>query len=137
VQVAVSGVEHVGHPQPIALAERGDLLEHARDLAARDDAVLHQVIAGDAAHGGEGALAPLPHQLPLRGVLRHADLQRARLARQLDGVRGGVVAFVGHPIDVHQECRPTSGQSTPVAALAATMASVSIISIAAGTIPER
>ena len=31
---------------------------------------------------------------------------------------------------------PTSGQSTPVAALAATMASVSIISIAAGTIPE-
>ena len=31
---------------------------------------------------------------------------------------------------------PTSGQSSPVAALAATMASVSIISIAAGTIPD-
>ena len=30
----------------------------------------------------------------------------------------------------------TSGQSTPVAALAATMASVSIISMAAGTMPE-
>ena len=109
MEVAVAGVEDIGDPQAVLGSQIGDLLQDAGDLLARNDAVLHEVIAADPAHCGEGALAAFPHQLALGGVARDADLHRAALARQLDGPLGGVLAFRQRTVDVHQERRAHFG----------------------------
>ena len=91
VEVAVAGVEDVGDPQAVVLGHRLDLAQHRRDLGAGDGAVLDQVVGGDAPHRGEGALAPLPHELPLGLAPRQPQLERARLAGDLHRACGEVL----------------------------------------------
>ena len=68
MQVAVAGVEHVGHPDPRRRRDLGDRREHLRQRGARDDAVLDDVVGTDPAHGREGGLAALPDQRALGRV---------------------------------------------------------------------
>jgi hypothetical protein len=75
VEVAVAGVEHVGHPEPSLVREPGDLRQHPRDVLPGDDPVLDHVVGREPAHGGEGALPTLPHQHALVVALRDAHLE--------------------------------------------------------------
>ena len=83
VEVAVAGVEDVGDAQ----AGLGGHLVHAREYGrkrgARDDAVLHDVVGRDAAHGGEGGFAALPDEGALGVGLREALLPCAVLCAEL------------------------------------------------------
>ena len=83
VQVAVAGVEDVGHPD--AARRRtivGDAAQHLGQRGARDDAVLHDVVRADPADRGERRLAALPEQRPLGVVGRDADLERPAVAAE-------------------------------------------------------
>src|SRR3954447_3938263 len=73
VQVAVTGVEHVGHPQPRRARHLADAGQGGAQLGTRDDAVLHEVVRADATHRGERRLAALPDQRPFHRILRDPD----------------------------------------------------------------
>ncbi len=103
VQVAVAGVEDVGDAQARGAGQRLDLGQHARDLGARDDAVLHDVVGRQPSHRRERALAPLPHQLALVLVGRHAHLDRARARGDRQRLAGGVLDLGARSVDVHQQ----------------------------------
>ena len=49
VQVAIAGVEHVGHRQLVVLPDLADRGKHLRQARARDDAVMQVVVGLDAA----------------------------------------------------------------------------------------
>ena len=66
MQVAVAGVEDVGDAEADLGGHAGDFVQHAREGGAGDDAVLHDVVGRDAAHGGEGGFAALPDEGALR-----------------------------------------------------------------------
>src|SRR4051812_1720672 len=76
VQVAVPGVEDVGHAHAVLLPQLGDPAQHLGQLRAGDDAVLHVVGARDAPHGRERRLAGLPEAGGLLGVGGDPDLLR-------------------------------------------------------------
>ena len=106
VQVAVAGVEDVGHPQPGLVAHLGDPVEHLGEPGAGHHAVLHEVVGGDPADRGERRLAAPPDRRALVGGARDVqpgaavlladrldllELDAALLggAVQLDDQRGG------------------------------------------------
>src|ERR1700748_1938824 len=62
MEVAVAGVKDVGNAQTGLGGHARHLVENAWELGARDDAVLHDVIRRDAAHGGESSFAALPYE---------------------------------------------------------------------------
>ena len=62
MEVAVAGVEDVGDAEAGGGAEACDFAQDLREGGARDDAVLHDVVGGDAAHGGEGGFAAFPDE---------------------------------------------------------------------------
>ena len=101
------------------------------------DAVLHVVVRADAAHRGERALASLPHRRRSASS-RGARISSAPHERTISiGELGRVLDLRGRPSTSISSAAPaSSGQSTPVAATIASIASRSIISIAAGTIPR-
>ena len=82
VQVAVAGVEDVGHPHAGGAGQLGDGGEHLGQRGARDDAVLDDVVGADPAHRGERGLAALPDQRAVGGVGGQALLEGAVLAAQ-------------------------------------------------------
>ena len=75
MQIAVAGVEDVGHPDTAVGREGGDAPQHLGQRGARDDAVLDDVVRADPADRGEGRLAALPEQRPLGVVLGDPDLE--------------------------------------------------------------
>ena len=78
VQVAVAGVEDVGHPDAGARRTSSPMrAQHLRQRGARDHAVLDDVVGADPADRGERGLAPLPDQRPLGVVGGDPDLERA------------------------------------------------------------
>ena len=101
MQVAVAGMEHVGHAHAVLGRELLDGDECVAELRARHHAVLHDEVGADASHGRERALAALPEQRALVRILRHADVRRRRRvehgpqARQLR-IRLGLLAFELH-----------------------------------------
>src|SRR6516165_10890829 len=64
MQVAVSGVEHVGDCEPVLIGELAHAGEHLGEAGARDSAVHAVIIRRDASHRGKGGLAPGPEQRP-------------------------------------------------------------------------
>ena len=60
MDVAVAGVEDVGDPEVVPLADRGDVPEDVRQLGAGDDAVLGAERRAQPADRAEGRLAALP-----------------------------------------------------------------------------
>src|SRR5262245_9900750 len=72
MQVAVAGVEDVGHPETVVVADVRNLDQHLAEAPERDNAV-HAVVVGDAADGAERRLAPLPDGRALLGALADAD----------------------------------------------------------------
>ena len=68
VEVTVASVKDIGDPKAVAGNDGADLAEHRTKLAARDGAINAIIIRRDAAHGGEGCLAPGPEQQALRLV---------------------------------------------------------------------
>ena len=78
MQVAVAGMEDVGDPQAVLVADVRDGDQHLGQLAERDGAV-HAVVVGDAADGAEGRLAALPDGGALLRAL--ADAHAVRLER--------------------------------------------------------
>ena len=81
VQVAVAGMEHIGHRQAIVLGEAVDFIEHFRHFTARNGAVHTVVIGCDATDGGERRFAPLPQQRAVSLVIRHSEGGRAQLLK--------------------------------------------------------
>ena len=73
VEVAVAGVEDVGDADACCGAEAGDFAHDLREGGAGNNAVLHDVVGGDAAHGGEGGFAAFPDEGALGVGLRDAD----------------------------------------------------------------
>jgi len=76
MEVAVAGVEDVGDADACCGAEARDFAHDFREGGAGDDAVLHDVVGGDAAHGGEGGFAPFPDERALGVGLRDANFGR-------------------------------------------------------------
>src|SRR5690606_141215 len=62
VEDAVGGVKDVRHPQAVALGHLAHAAQDFRQAMARDRAVHAVVVRRDAAHGGEGCLAPGPEE---------------------------------------------------------------------------
>jgi hypothetical protein len=105
VQVAVAGVEDVGDDQPVLVAERGDPVEHLRQLRARDHPVLDEVVRRDPAHRRERRLAGLPEALALFLVARHAHVVGAvALADRGDLVEAGLALALG-AVELDQQRR--------------------------------
>jgi hypothetical protein len=77
MQVAVAGVEDVGHRKAELGAHLADALQHMRQGAARDGAVHAVVVGGEAAHSREGGLASGPEFEALFLALGGANLDRA------------------------------------------------------------
>ena len=80
VQVAIAGVEDVGHRQAVLLAQRLDAGQRFSQAASWHHAVLHHVLRAEPAHGRERTLAPFPDQQPFGVVLGGTDLVRTRFA---------------------------------------------------------
>ena len=81
VQVAVAGVEHVHHREPLLGARSSyDLAQHVDEPGARDDRVVQVVVGRDAGDRAERRLAALPEQRALGVVGRdaHRCARRAR-----------------------------------------------------------
>src|SRR5947209_10171908 len=62
MQIAITGVEDVGHAQPIAITQFSNLSQHLGQSSTRDDTILHNVVRADATHSRKGGLASLPHE---------------------------------------------------------------------------
>ena len=105
MEVAVARVEDIRHAQALLPRHLVDLPQHLRDLRARDDAVLNEVVRADTPDRGECALSPLPHQRPFRLVARAADLQRTGGASERDGVLRRVFDLRLRAVGIHQERR--------------------------------
>ncbi len=73
VEVAIAGVEDVGDADACCGAEAGDFAHDSREGGPGNNAVLHDVVGGDAAHGGEGGFAAFPDEGALGVGLRDAD----------------------------------------------------------------
>src|SRR5580693_3466740 len=73
VKVAVAGVEDVGDANACCDAEARNFAHDLGERGAGDDAVLHDVVGGDAAHGGEGRFAAFPDESALGVGLRDAN----------------------------------------------------------------
>ncbi len=82
MQVAVAGVEDVGHAQAMLVREVPMPLQHTRQFAARDGAVHAVVVRRDAAHGRERVLAAGPEALAFGLVFRETDIGGAGRAQQ-------------------------------------------------------
>ena len=133
VQVAVAGVEDVGDAQAGAGGQPPDLLERLAQPRARDAAVLHQVVGRQPADGRERALAALPDQRPLGGVLGGADLGGPRGADHLAQPRHVLVDAGALAVELHdQEGAEPCGYPGLTEDSAAWIASSSMISIATG-----
>ena len=103
VEVAVAGMEHVGHRQAMALAEPVDGGQHPRQGAAGHHAVL-EVVAGETpAQGGDGRLAPLPQAGPLHLLPGLAHLAGAGLAAEALGELCGGQHLALLAIELDQE----------------------------------
>ena len=68
VQVAVAGVEHVGHAHAVLRRQLLDGDQRLAQLRARHHAVLDDEVGADPPDRRERALAPLPQQRALLGV---------------------------------------------------------------------
>ena len=78
VEVAVAGVENVGDAKAGGALRREISLMILRERGAGDDAVLHDVVGGDAAHGGEGGFASFPDEGAFDVGLGDANFARRR-----------------------------------------------------------
>ena len=96
VQVAVAGVEDVGHDQVVLARHLVDPLEHLGQLRARDHAVLDEVVRRDPAHRRERRLAHLPEQRALGLVARDPHVVgAAALADRHHLVEAGLALALG------------------------------------------
>ena len=84
VQVAVAGVEHVHHREPLLVGDLVDLAQHVDELRARHHRVVQVVVGRDAGDRAERRLPALPQQRPL-GVVGRDPHRRARRARGRPG----------------------------------------------------
>ena len=78
VQVAVPGVEHVGHVEPVLGRELAHALEDLGEALAGDGAVDAVVVGRDAADGGKRGLAAEPEPGPRGLVVGDPELARPR-----------------------------------------------------------
>ena len=74
VEVAVASVEDVGAAEVDLGGHAGDGFKDAGKCGAGDDAILHDVVGRDAAHGGEGGFAALPDEAAFFGSEGEANL---------------------------------------------------------------
>src|SRR5262249_6276282 len=72
-----AGMKNVRYAKSCCSGERVDFSEDFGQRGARDNAVLHDVVGGDAAHGGESGFATLPDESALSFSLREADFGTA------------------------------------------------------------
>ena len=74
MEIAVAGMEHVGHGQVVLFRQRLNFLEDDRKLCPGDDRVLEVTVWTDLAHRGQGCLPTLPEELAFLIVLGDSDL---------------------------------------------------------------
>ena len=103
VQVPVTGVEDVRHPQAVLARELVDPPQHLRQARARDHAVLHVVVGRDPAHRGERRLAGLPDQLPLGVGARDAHAVRAVSLAHRDHLVEARLALRARAVQLHDQ----------------------------------
>ena len=103
MKVAVAGVEDVGDAQAGLGGHRLHLVEDARERGARDDAVLHDVVGRDAAHGGEGGFAALPDESAFGVGLRESLFPCAVLCAELADALHLRVDFVDGAVELDEQ----------------------------------
>ena len=107
MQIAIAGVENIGHGQVELAAEAFNGGQHPRQGAAGHDAVLYVISGGDATHGGEGTLAAFPEQGAVGGLAGLAHRAGAGLAAEGagQGHRGGHLPLLAIELDQqHGRC---------------------------------
>ena len=87
MQVAVAGVEDVGHRQVVALRERRDVVEHRAEFPTRDGAIHAVVIRRQPPRRRESRLAPAPKGFPFGFGAGQARLRGAGFGE--DGLNAG------------------------------------------------
>ena len=76
VQIAVSGVEDIGHFQPVAVGHLADAAQNLRQAGGWDGAIHAKIIRADAPDGTERALTAFPDRRRFLGRLGHAQANR-------------------------------------------------------------
>ena len=109
VEIAVAGVENIGDAKARMRAEAGNFGHDLRERGARDNAVLHDVIGGDAAHSGESGFASFPDEGAFDIRLRDMNLPGVVFAAELVDVLHEVCDFGDGAIEFDEEERAESG----------------------------
>src|SRR6202040_956693 len=109
MQIAVACVEDVRYADAGLLAETVDFAHHLRQSCAGDDAILHDVVRRDAAHGGESGLATFPYEGALGAGWRDANLRCPITAANFVYVGHEVLDFGGWAVEFHEQEGATVG----------------------------
>ena len=103
MEIAIAGVEDVGYAEACFSAEARDFVHDLRERGARDDAVLDDVVGGDAAHGGESGFATFPDKGAFRVTLRKANFGSAIFAAEFADVLHEEFDFGDRAIEFDKE----------------------------------
>ena len=109
VEIAVTSVENIGDAKAGLRTEASDFGHDLRERGAWDDAVLHDVVGGNAAHGGEGGFAAFPDEGAFGIGLGDMNLPGAVLAGDLVDVLHEGRDFGGGAIEFDEEQRAALG----------------------------
>ena len=105
MHVAIAGVEHVGHPQPVFPGQLGDAPEYPRQFTAGYGAVHAVVVRRNAPHRGKGVLAPSPETHAFGLVAGQAYLAGTGLAQQGGDALAVVLHVRFHTVQLAQQDR--------------------------------
>ena len=108
MHVAVAGVEHIGHVQPVVLGQFTDPAQHAGQFGHRDRAVQTHVIV-DLPHRPEGRLSAQPDAPGLVGIARFAQFHRVVAPRDLLDQAQLFVDLGGASLDLDDQQRLAIG----------------------------
>src|SRR5205814_9964405 len=103
MKVAVSCVKYVRDPKPMSHPCLHDEPEDVGQARARDDAVLHVIVGGQATHRREGALAACPEPLAFQGAARDTNLACRMLAADRLDPDTRVVEPVARTVDLEKK----------------------------------
>ena len=114
MEVAVAGVEDVGHAEAVTRRHLGDAGQHMRKLAPRDRAVHAEIVRRDPTNRRKRRLASGPDSQPLVLARGSADGRRAPRLRQALHLRRQFGALRLRPVQLDdQQGRAVHGIADP------------------------
>src|SRR6266496_886089 len=110
MQVAVTGVEDVGHDEVVPAGDVVDAGQDVHEHRARHDAIVQVVVGCDLGDRPERALPPLPQQGPFGLIGGHADVADAVVAGGALHRAGLRIYGLGEAVHLHDEDRRRVGR---------------------------